>query len=134
MCCRNECAYISIILGIVSGVALGVLYALGFVATGIIFWVYLAVGLAGILLLPFYVSLNVGYENKNCGCNYKNLIIIGSVGAIITAAVGLIIELIAPTIAVAIVLGLATFFVAFLLVTAICVTNCLCNRNQCNMR
>jgi hypothetical protein len=131
--CKNECAYVSVIAGLLAGVVLGILYALSLVATGVIFWVYLIVGIAGIFFLPIYANGNAQYERTGCGCSYKNLLIIGAVGAIVTAAVGLIIQLIAPTVAVAIILGLTTFFVVFLLVTVICLTSCICSKRTCNI-
>ena len=125
-CCKCECAYLSVIIGIVLGVILGVLYALGFVATGIIFWVYLAIGVAGVFLSPIYAANNSCRGNERCFCNYRRLILVASVGTIIAAAVGLIVEAIAGVIVVAIILALATFFAVMLLVLIICLARCLC--------
>ena len=125
-CCKNECAWLSIIIGIISGVALGVLYALGFVATGLIFWAYLAIGVAGIFLLPIYAINNSCRENGQCLCSFRKLLTIASVGAIVLSAFGLILGGTLSTVAFAITLGIATLFVVMLLVLVLCLVRCLC--------
>jgi hypothetical protein len=115
-----------VIIGIILGVILGVLYSFGFVATGIIFWVYLAIGVAGVFLSPIYAANNSCRGNERCFCNFRRLILVASVGTIITAAAGLIVAAIAPMIVTAIVLGLTTFFAVMLLVLIICLARCLC--------
>lgn len=126
-CCRCECAYLSVIIGIIAGVLLGVLYALGFVATGIIFWVYLAIGLAGVFLAPIYAANGSCQIGEKCFCEYRRILLATSGGAILTAAVGLIVSALGSIIATAIVLGIATFFAVALLVSVICLAKCLCN-------
>ncbi len=127
MCnCKYECAYLAVIVSILSGVVLGVLYSIGLIATGLIFWVYLLIGALGILLTPIYGLNTDSGCVESCFCRYKNLITVGGIGTIIFAAVGLIIELIASTVIVAIVIGLATFFIVFLLSSVICLANCIC--------
>ncbi len=125
-CCRCECAYLSVIIGIIFGVILGVLYAFGFVATGIIFGVYLAIGIAGVFLSPIYAANNSCRGNERCFCNYRRLILVASVGTIIAAAAGLIFAAIAPAIVTSIILGITTFFAVMLLVLIICLARCLC--------
>ncbi len=125
-CCRNECAYLAVIIGIIAGVILGVLYSLGFVATGIIFWAYLAIGIAGVFLSPIYAFLDKLSGESMCFCSNKVILLVATVGAIITAAVGLIVAAIAPVVVLSIVVGLATFFVVMLLVAIICVARCIC--------
>jgi len=124
-CCRMNCAYLSAIIGILAGVVLGILYAFGFVPTGIIFWVYLATGILGVLLAPLYAFL----DHDGCFCNYRGLILTATVGNIITAAVGLLVAPVAPVAVTAIVLGLATVFLVAFLVSVLCITNCLCRRS-----
>ncbi len=126
MCCRDDCVYLATITGIVSGVVLGVLYSLGFIATGIIFWVLLLIGVAGLFLAPVYALIANGEDEKRCVCANRRLGIVGSVGAIIASAVGLIIEFIAPVIAVAIVIGVAVLFAVIVLVSLICIAKCAC--------
>lgn len=127
-CCRNECAYLAVIIGIIAGVILGVLSSFGFVAIGIIFWVYLAIGLAGVFLSPIYAFLdNICGEGK-CFCGNKVTLLVAVVGTIITAAVGFIAAPIASTVVLAIIVGLATFFAVMLTVAIICVTRCICRR------
>lgn len=125
-CCRSECAYLAVIIGIIAGVILGVLFSLGFVATGIIFWAYLAIGIAGVFLSPIYAFLDNVCRERNCFCGNKIILLVAVVGTIITAAVGLIVAGIASTVVLSIVIGLATFFVVMLLVAIICVTRCIC--------
>lgn len=126
MCCRDDCAYLATITGIVSGVVLGVLYSLGFVATGIIFWVLLLIGVGGLFLAPVYALISTGEGEKRCFCANRRLGIVGAVGAIIASAVGLVIQFIAPVIAVAIAIGLAVLFAVILLVSLICIAKCAC--------
>ena len=75
-CCRNECAYLAVIIGIIAGVILGVLYSLGFVATGIIFWAYLAIGIAGVFLSPIYAFLDNVCREGNCFCSNKIILLL----------------------------------------------------------
>ena len=126
-CCRCECAYLSIIVGIIAGVLLGVLYALGFVATGIIFWVLLGIGVAGVFLAPLYASTSACTDAERCFCNYRRILLFSSAGAIVASAVGLIISALTSVIATAIVLGLSIFFATALLASLICLARCLCN-------
>ncbi len=123
--CRPQCTSVAIIVGILSGVILGVLYALGFIFTSIIFWAYLAVGVAEVLLGPIYAN------NKtlctDCFCSQFSLITIAAVGTILLAAIGLIIQNIVTITATAIIFGLASFFVVSLLALLICVAICRCD-------
>lgn len=127
MACKNECTCLSIIIGIIAGVILGILFALGFVATGIIFWAYLAIGVAGVFLLPVYAANNSCRETGQCLCNFRRLFTIASVGAIILSVIGLIVSGIVSIPALAITLGIATLFVVMLLVLVLCLARCLCN-------
>ncbi len=127
-CCRNECGYLAVIIGIIAGVILGVLFSLGFVATGIIFWAYLAIGLAGVFLSPIYAFLDKLCGESKCFCANKIILLVAVIGTIITAAVGLIVAAIAPVVVLSIIIGLATFFVVMLTVAIICVTRCICRQ------
>ncbi len=127
MCnCKYECAYLAVIVSILSGVVLGVLYSIGLIATGLIFWVYLLIGALGILLAPIYGLRGDLGRDESCFCKYKNLITVGGIGTIVFAAVGLIVQFIASTIVVSIIIGLATFFIVFLLSSVLCLANCIC--------
>ena len=126
-CCRCDCAYWAIIISIIAGVILGVLYSFGFIATGIVFWVYLAIGVIGIFASPIYASFSTGGCIERCFCNNRRFLLIAAVGAIIAAVVGLIVAAIAPTIVVAIVIGIATFFAVLLLGVVTCISKCICN-------
>lgn len=129
-CSRYECAYLAIIIGIIAGVILGVLYSLGFVATGIIFWAYLAIGLAGVFLSPIYGFLNNMCGGSRCFCSSRVILLVATVGTIITAAIGFIVASVASTTVVAIVVGLATFFVVMLIVAILCVARCICEQRN----
>ena len=122
-CCRNSCVYPAVIIAILAGVALGVLYSLGFVATGILFWAYLGVGVLGLFALPVYALANC-----RCYCQYRNALLTGAIGTLVTAAIGLIVAAVADTIVVAITVGVATFFVVLLLGILVCLANCICER------
>ncbi len=125
-CCRYNCVYLSVIIAILAGIALGVLYALGFVATGVIFWVYLVAGVLALLLLPVYSAGECGRTECTCTGNYRGLIVATAIGTIVAAVIGLITATIAPVVVVSIVLGVATFLVAFLLGVLVCLSNCYC--------
>ena len=127
-CSRCECAYLAVIIGIIAGVVLGVLYSLGFVATGIIFWALLAIGILGVFLAPIYAGSDTCMNGDRCFCSYRRILLVAAVGAILTAAAGLIVVALGSTVATAIVLGLATFFSVMLVVSLICLARCLCNR------
>lgn len=127
LCCKCDCGYLSIIAGIIAGVVLGILYSFGLIATGIIFWTFLAIGLAGVFLAPLYSTRNFSAERDRCFCGHRRLILITSIGTIISAALGLILAPIASAVVVAIVLGFATAFSVALIVALICLARCLCN-------
>ena len=122
-CCRNQCGYGAAIIAILAGVALGVLYALGFVSTGIIFWAYLGIGVLGMLLAPLYAAVGC-----RCFCGFRRLYLAAAIGTVITAVAGLIVAAVGGVVAIAVVLGIATFAVVLLLGTVVCVTECLCER------
>ena len=126
-CCRCECAYLAIITSIVLGVILGVLSAFGLIATGIIFWAYLAIGVLGILASPLYAGINSTGCIERCYCNNRRFLLAASIGAIITAAVGLIVAPIASVTVLAIVVGITTFFAALVLGAVVCISECICN-------
>ncbi len=125
-CCRYNCVYLSVIVAILAGIALGVLYALGFVATGVIFWAYVLTGILALLLLPVYLAAASDGVECLCVCRYRGLVAGTSVAAIVTAIVGLIVAPVAPIVAVSVVLGVATFAVTFLLGTVVCLSGCYC--------
>lgn len=124
--CRCECAYLAVIIGIIAGVLLGVLYGLGIIATGIIFWAFLAIGLAGVFLAPLYAAYGALGGPEKCFCNHRRLLLVAAVGTIIAAVVGLIVAAVAPLTVNAIVLAITTFFATALLVSIICLARCLC--------
>ncbi len=123
--CRMNCVCLSAIIGIVAGVILGLLYAFGFVAAGITFWAFLAIGVLSVLLLPIYAAAASGNDN-GCFCGYRRLLFVTAIGTILTAGVGLIVAPVAATAVVAIFLGLAALFAVALLVATLCFANCLC--------
>ncbi len=125
--CRCECAYLGVIIGLIARVILGVLFALGFVATGIIFWVYLAIGVIVLLLLPIYSATEGVSSCNRCFCSYRKLIVIAALGAIITGAAGLVLSAVLSFTATAIILALSTFFAVLLIITVICLSKCICN-------
>ncbi len=122
-CCRNQCGYGALIVAILAGVALGVLYALGFLATGIIFWAYLGIGVLGLFLAPLYAAVGC-----RCFCGYRGLYLAAAIGTVVTAALGLLVAGVAGIITIAVVLGVATLAVVLLLGTVVCLTQCLCER------
>ncbi len=128
-CCRNSCVYLAIIIGILAGVVLGVLSALGFVTTGVIYWVYAVIGVLGILLSPLYAQVRAEGSGERCFCSYRRLILTSAIGTVISSVVGLVVAGIAGPVVLAIVAGVATFFLAALLVSVLCLSGCICSDN-----
>ncbi len=125
-CCRTNCIFASVIASLIVGVILGVLYSLGFVATGIIFWVFLAIGAGAALLLPIYAIGGTGIDGRNCVCRYRRALTVAAIGTVVAAAVGLIVPA-ASTVVTAIIVGVATFFAALVFSLALCFARCLSN-------
>lgn len=123
-CCKYNCAYVAVIVAILAGVALGILYALGFVSAGIVFWAYLATGVLGILLAPIYAT-GISCNGRCCFARYRCLVLSAAIGTVVTGIIGLLAAPFAATTVVAIVLGVAAFFVVLLLGSLVCLTNCL---------
>lgn len=125
-CCRSNCTFLAVILGVLAGFLLGILYAFEFVSTGILFWVYLVLGAFGILLAPLYAIGTAAREGERCFCYYKTLLLVGAVGTIVSSAVGLLTASLAPVAFVATVVGVATFFLTAFLSTVACLADCIC--------
>ena len=123
-CCKSNCIFASVIAAIVSGIILGVLYSLGFVATGIIFWAFLAIGVGTALLLPLYTIRGNCADGNRCVCSYRRTLTVASIGTIIAAAVGLIVPAFSIVVT-SIIVGVATFFAVFTLFSALCFARCL---------
>lgn len=127
MNCKYNCTCIAVIVGIIVGVILGVLYSLGFVSTGIIFWAYLAIGVAGILLAPIYALQAAQKGHAGCFCRLRGLFTAAAVGAVIASVVGFIVVGFATVPVIAIVIGVATFFAVAELALLICLAKCSCS-------
>ena len=124
-CCRLNCTWLAVLVGVLAGVTLGLLYGFGIVPIGFTFWAYLGIGVFGLLLTPIYAT-GVSCDGK-CGCfpRYRTAILVGVVGTIVTAALGLILAPVAAVVTVAIVLGFATLFAVLFLATLVCLIECL---------
>ena len=122
-CQRNTCIWLSVIIGIVVGVLFGILYSQGIFPIGIVFWLYLAVGILGLLLCPLYAARG----HQGCFCHYKALILTAIIGTIISSTVGQILFFTSSTTALAISLSISTFFIFMQSVSLIFLTNFHCN-------
>lgn len=127
MSCRCNCGYLALLAGIFAGVLAGVLYALGFITLGVVFWAYLAVGVLGLLLTPLYATGACGAGCSDCFARYRRQILAAAIGTIVTAVLGLLLAPVATVVVLAIALGIATLFVVLLLATLVCLTECLCD-------
>ena len=123
-CCKLNCVWLAVLAGILAGVLLGVLYAVGLVSTGIVFWAYLGLGILGLLLAPIYATGVPCDGNCECFARYRTPILVGAIGTIITAAVGLIAVPVVTVVAAAVILGFATLLAVFLLATLACLAKC----------
>ena len=126
-CCKSNCTCLAIIIAIIAGVILGVLYSLGFVSTGIIFWVYAVIGVLALLLTPLYARTTTENRRERCFCPYRRFILTAAIGTVIASVVGLIVAGIAGTVVTAIITGVSTFFLTMLLVSIVCLTGCICS-------
>ncbi|MBO5928770.1 MAG: hypothetical protein J6Q42_01995 [Clostridia bacterium] len=115
---KNNCSCTAVIVGILAGVILGVLYGLGFVPVGVVFWAYLLLGAAAVLLAPIYASVSP------CFCSLRSLFFTAALGTVVAAAVALLTVGIVGLILSAILTGIATFFAVFLLITVVCISAC----------
>ncbi len=127
--CRNGCQFVAVIVGIIAGVVLGILNFADLLATGLIFWAYLLIGVLGVFALPLYALQNSNVCIARCVCGLKTIYTIAALGTVLSAAVALIVAGIGPAVAVAILTGIATFFVVFLLILVVCLTKCVCNND-----
>ena len=121
-CQKNTCVWLSIVIGIIAGVLLGILYSQGIIPIGIIFWFYLAFGVLGLLLYPLY-TLRTG----GCFCNYKGLILTATIGSIVSSIAGQILFFTTAVTALAVLLGIATFFAFMQATSLVCLLRCHCN-------
>ena len=124
MNCRCNCGYLALLAGIFAGIIVGVLYTLGFVGTGIVFWVYLALGILGLLLTPLYALTACSTECARCFARYRWPIVLSAIATVVTGALGLILAPLATVTVLAIVLGVATLFAVLFLGILICLLNC----------
>ena len=122
-CQRNTCVWLSIIVGIVAGILLGVLYSQGIFPIGSIFPFYIAFGLLSLLFYPLYAARKDG----GCFCRLKVLLLIATVGTVVSAAIGQLLLTVTSVTATAVLLGFATLFAATLAVSLICLADCHCN-------
>ena len=125
MSCRCNCGYLALLAGIFAGVVAGILYTLGFVGTGVIFWVYLAVGVLALLLTPLYALTACGTACGRCFLQYRRPIVLAAVATAAAAVLGLILASFATVTVLAIVLGVATLLTVLLLGLLVCLTECL---------
>ena len=124
---KCNCYLISAVIGILAGVVLGVLYSLGFVSTGIIFWAYLAFGVLSLLITPLYQG-DALHGCDKCFCRLRKGLLVYQLGTLLLSAVGLIVAPIASVLVVSIVLGVATFFTVSLIALHVCLANCICSK------
>ncbi len=122
-CQRNTCVWLSIIVGVVAGILLGVLYSQGLFPIGSIFPFYIAFGLLSLLLYPLYAARKDG----GCFCRLKALLLTATIGTVVSAAIGQLLLLTTSVTATAILLSFATLFATIGAVSLICLADCHCN-------
>ena len=120
MRCRCNCEYLALLAGIFAGIVAGILFTLGFVSLGVIFWVYLALGGLTLVLTPAYALSSCGTGCGKCFQRYRTPIVLAAIGTIVTAVLGLILAPLATVVVLAIVLGVDTLFAVMTLALLIC--------------
>lgn len=131
--CNCGCGIASAVLGIVTGIVVAVLFSMGLTPL-LVNGIWVALGIAGIALVYILVSVAVNSCRGSCNvlekCLIKNLkcLLIGIFGTLLTALTLIIITLETTSIVVTIIVGLATFFLIFLIASIISFLKCLVYR------
>ena len=137
-CCDNRndceiCKSTSVILGIIVGVAVGILFSVGLIPLIINFLnialVASAVGI-GILLVALVFANNIKGGNAfwECACKFSKLLLAGSIGTLRASTITLIIGVAEITILSSIFVGISAFFFILMIVSIICLINCVIKR------
>ena len=131
MGCKKSCGgcIVSAIISLILAIIVGVLFDTA-VVTGIVALLYTIIGAAAFFLLALIViALFAGKREDNCVCKNGACLLIGSLGAIISAALTLALSVSATLTAVLI--GIVTFFTVlaiiefFLLILCLVEANCM---------
>lgn len=129
------CCLVGVIISVVIGIAVGLLFAFGFIPN-IVTSVWIAFGLSVFTLIVLITAMLVAACCESDAlkkCLRKNVLclLVGIIGTLVTALVALSITLITSSIIVAIIMGLGAFFASLMLIALIsfilCVVGNLCS-------
>ncbi len=133
MGCKRICngCIVSAIVSLILAILAGVFYSPA-VVTGIVALLYTIIGLSALFLIFLIVIILSAKRSENaCVCQNGTCLLIGSLGAIISAA--LTIALAVSATATAVLIGIVAFFTVlaiiqfFLLISCLIKTNCMYN-------
>lgn len=130
--CSCGCGAIGTVLGIISGVIVAVLFSLGLTPL-IIAGIWVAFGIAALTLI-YIIALAVRDACNNC-CTLKKCLsgdlkclLAGTFGTILATLILVSVSLEISSIIVTIIVGIATFFLIFLIASLISFIKCLVNK------
>lgn len=126
---RNCGCLITLLVGVILGIIVGYI-AYTTTITGIVLalWVSFIISVISLILLTLSALLACG-KKERCVCNNGYCIAISAVGTIITTIIGLAITITTGSIGIAILIGLATLFLAMTLLNLVKLILCLTDAN-----
>lgn len=122
-------AFISIILGFIVGIVSFNVVIPGIVAA---LWIAFGIGVGALLLVILLAAFVKGREEW-CICENGTCIAVGAIGTIISTIIGLSITITTGVVAIAVLLGITTFFLAFTLFGLLQLAICL-SKKKCKCR
>jgi len=135
-CCNensiNICSFFGVLVSVLTGVFVGVLFALGFIPLiNIAVWIALGLGVLVLILLVISVFLTTyieSYTLTKCLCIYTTFLLVGIIGTIISAIAALSIILIPLCIPSIALVAIGAFFFSLMLFGLVSFISCIVNR------
>ncbi|MBR2744242.1 MAG: hypothetical protein IKE01_02960 [Clostridia bacterium] len=135
----TACEFIGVILSLVAGVAVGILFAFGFIPIALNFItiaLVFSVVTIGILIFSLFTANVVKGNNAfyKCACKYAKLLLAGSIGTFLSTTISAIIGVTVFTIPATIFVALAAFFFVMMITALICLISCIIDKtcNSCD--
>ena len=126
----SVCNVIAIVLGIIIGVVVGILFAAGLIPVifnfVVIALIASAIGIFVLLTSLFTANLIKGNNSfYKCTCKYARFVLAGTIGTLISGTLAAVSSLAPTSIASIIFVAFLAFFFVLLVVTTICLLNCI---------